>query len=614
MIPLLTRHRNTCILFALAGLATLLYFVGLGAHGLFDADEPAYAQAAREMGERGDWVTPTFNGRPRFDKPALFYWLILASYALFGVTEFAVRCWSALAGVGVTLFVAAAARRWFGPPADLWAGLAFSTSLLTALLARAAVTDMLLTLCVTGAILAGLEAMDGGEDRGRRWARLLWIGMGLAVLVKGPVGLLIPALALGPMLLLRRELRAGIRRLAPWEGPVLLLLLVAPWYALVLAANGWAFIEGFILKHHLTRYAGVVSSHAGPVWFYLPVLLVGFFPWSAYLPAALWRAWRAVKAREVAPPPARAIVACASWVVGVFLFFSLAGTKLPSYLFPAFPAMALLVGGLGGIQAVSITDKDKSKPTTDNRQPTTDNRQRRTDNGEPTTENGQPINAGQPEAGRFDIVGCQFSIGFLPRWIVRLTPWLFGIVGYALAVGFGLIPWILERARPAARGVLDGVAPPTGLAVLLAALLLFGTTAGLVLRGSRRAGALAAMMAGLILLAGAQVAPRAHAILQGALQDFALEARRTLPPDGALVVYGLNAPSIVFYADRPAIPLGVGDIEPVRAMAAAGRPMRVIARHTQVEHLRAVPGLGLIEVRGGYALFGTAAAPRPPSR
>lgn len=218
------------------------------------------------MLQRGDWVTPHFNGQPRFDKPILFYWLILLSYRVFGITEFAVRVWSALAGLGLVVLVWQEARRRIGGEAGLWAGIAFGANLLTALLARAAVTDMLLTFFVTAAILAGLGALEAPGSGGRWQSRGMWTAMALAVLVKGPVGVLIPAMALGGCLIALPGTRGCLRRLFPWEGPVLFVVIAAPWYVLALLANGWAFVEGFVIKHHVTRYTGVISSHAGPLW------------------------------------------------------------------------------------------------------------------------------------------------------------------------------------------------------------------------------------------------------------------------------------------------------------------------------------------------------------
>jgi len=542
------RLAGATTLLVLLVLSGTLFFFRLGTPGLFDADEPAYAQAAREMLETRDWITPHFNGRPRFDKPILFYWLITLTYRVFGVTELAVRFWSALAAVILVLVIARAARRWFGPPADLLAGLAFTTNLLTALLARAAVTDMLLTLFVTLAILAGVEALSGSPQPGRWWATTGWAAMGLAVLVKGPVGLVIPGMALGGTLLVLRELRRGLARLFPWQGLALFAAITFPWYVLVLAANGWAFVEGFVIKHHMTRYTGVISSHAGPLWFYLPVTLIGFFPWSGFLPRGLWQAGRVARRREARDRADRLLVACACWAGGVFIFFSFAGTKLPSYLFPAFPAMALLVG------ATAIShEKDQ-----------------------------------------------------VPRWLDGLAPWLIGVTAAALALGFAAVPWILDALRLRTGGLLEGVAAPVGVAWWLAGIVAVGTTGSLLVRGGRRAAILAAMMSVLIFTAEGAVAPRVYAVVQGPLREFADDARQILGGQGTLVVYGLNAPSIVFYANCPVTPLGPGSpdgMEQIRRLLEAGRPLVVITRIMHLPRLDAVPGLFRLKARGGYAIY-----------
>ena len=555
-------------------LSGTLCFFRLGTPGLFDADEPAYAQAAREMLTTGDWITPHFNGQPRFDKPILFYWLITLTYRVLGVTEFAVRFWSALAAVILVLVIARAARRWFGPPADLLAGLAFMTSLLTALLARAAVTDMLLTLFVTLAILAGVEALSESPEKGRWWATTGWAAMGLAVLVKGPVGLVIPGMALGGALLVLRELRRGLIRLLPWQGLALFAAITIPWYVLVLAANGWAFVQGFVIKHHVTRYTGVVSSHAGPLWFYLPVALVGFFPWSGFLPRAIWQAGAVARGREARERADRLLLACACWAIGVFIFFSFAGTKLPSYLFPAFPAMALLV---------SSTTISNFKLTTDNL---------------PTTGNSQwSVVSGQSCIGRE---------GQPPRWLARAEEWLIGVTAAALALGFAAVPWILDALRPRTGGLLEGVAVPVGVAWWLAGLVAVGTAAGLLARGIRRAAILAAMMSALIFTGEGVVAPRVYAIVQGPLREFAEDARQILGGQGTLVVYGLNAPTIVFYADHSVTSLGPGSpdgVDQVRRLLETGRSLVVITRSVHAARLDAVPGLFSLKARRGYAIY-----------
>jgi 4-amino-4-deoxy-L-arabinose transferase-like glycosyltransferase len=569
-------RRGARTLLVLLVLSGTLCFFRLGTPGLFDADEPAYAQAAREMLESGDWITPHFNGQPRFDKPILFYWLTTLTYRVFGVTEFAVRFWSALAAVILVLVIARAARRWFGPPADLLAGLAVMTNLLTALLARAAVTDMLLTLFVTLAILAGVEALSDSPERGRRWAMMGWGAMGLAVLVKGPVGLVIPGMALGGALLVLRELRRGLIRLFPWQGVALFAALAFPWYVLVLAANGWAFVQGFVIKHHVTRYTGVISSHAGPLWFYLPVVLVGFFPWSGFLPRAIWQA-AVARRREAREPADRLLVACACWAIGVFVFFSFAGTKLPSYLFPAFPAMALLVAGCGISNGKPIRLWRNSRSTTEN--------------------------------GQLSVVSGQFCIareGQPPRWLARAEEWLIGVTGAALALGFAAVPWILDALRPRTGGLLDGVAAPVGMAWWLAGLVAVGTAAGLVAKGIRRAAILAAAMSLLIFTAEGAVAPWVYGVVQEPLREFAQDARQILGGQGTLVLYGLNAPSIVFYANHPVTSLGPGSpdgVQQIRQLLEAGRPLVIITRIMHLSRLDAVPGLFRLKASRGYAIY-----------
>lgn len=556
----MTRHRDAVVFLGLLALAAGLFLFRLGTPGLFDADEPAYAGAAREMLQTGDWITPRFNGQTRFDKPILFYWLIVLAYKAFGVTEFAVRLWSAVAGVGLVGLVTVVARRTLGRPADLWAGLALLTSLLTALLARAAVTDMLLTLCVSGAVFAGLRAIEAPPDAGKRWALLVWAAMALAVLVKGPVGLVIPAMALLPALWLLREARFGLRRLVSWQGPLLFAAMALPWYGMVLHANGWAFVEGFILKHHVSRYVGVVSSHAGPLWFYLPVLLFGFFPWSAFLPAGLAAAWGVARRRQAESGEDRLLVVCAAWAVGLFLFFSLAGTKLPSYLFPAFPALALLAGH--ALAAASRGAKD-----------------------------------GRP------------ALRFLAA-----APWLFAGTAAILAGGMAALPVILDRVRPVSRGVLDDVGVPVWLTSGLAAWVVLGAALALALGWSRRGAVLAVMMVGLILAAEVLVAPQVYRIAQAPLRAFTQEARAIAGAGGPVVVYGLNAPTIVFYADRPVLRLGADDpaaLEALAAMARSGRPVAVITRRALASRLAELPGFSQQRARGGYALFRSSGAGAP---
>ncbi len=194
----------------------------------------------------------------------------------------------------------------------------------------------------------------------------------------------------------------------------------------------------------------------------------------------------------------------------------------------------------------------------------------------------------------------------MPRWLERLAPWLIGLTGGTLALGVGMIPWILETVRPLAGGVLEGVAPPVGLAWWLAALLTLGTASGLLARGPWRPAFLSAMMVLFLLTAEVAVAPRAYAILQGPLREFTEDAREILGVQGTLVVYGLNAPTIVFYAQRPVTPLGPASPEgpdQLRRLLEAGRPVVVITRSAHAPRLDGVSGLFRLKSRGGYAIY-----------
>jgi 4-amino-4-deoxy-L-arabinose transferase-like glycosyltransferase len=543
--------RDLILVLGLLSLAAILFFFHLGATGLFDADEPAYAEAAREMLAQNDWVTPTFNGQLRPDKPILFYWLLLGSYRVFGVTSLAVRCWSALAGVGLTLLTFWAARRWLGRRADHWAALVLLTAPLTAILGRAGVTDMMLSLWVSATVFAGLAALDGEAHSRRKWVAVTWTAAALAVLMKGPVGFLIPALALGGGLLLRGEFKERVRCLLRWDGVLIFLALAGPWYALIWARSGSDFVQGFIFKHNISRFTGVVSGHSGPLWFYLPVLLVGFFPWTAYLPIALRDAARAIWRHGEFPAEERLCATCLAWSLGVLVFFSLAGTKLPSYLFPAFPALALLAGR--SIAAVNRTQV--------------------------------------PELP--------------PRWVAGLGQALLLGVGLPLAAALCVVPFIFDRLRPIARGVLDGVPPPTEIAMGVGLLVAIGTlAASCTMRWRPRV--LSAMMVVFILTAAA-AAPRAYAILQAPLRAYAEAAARLLGPDDPVLMYGLNAPTVVFYSARRMLSFGRDDrsglADTVGRLQSARRPVVVITRAEFAGRLNGLPGLKLAGTRGGYALF-----------
>jgi len=322
----------------------LLSFWSLGSLPLVDVDEPVYGQVGKEMAHTGlsGWLTPHYGGLPWFDKPPLFYWLTALSMRLFGVSEFAARLPSALLAVALVAVAYALARRAYPqtPQAALWAGSALATSVQFFLLARAAVTDMTLALMLTSALLAlyGWTQTDRG-----RWIALAGVMTGLAALTKGPVALVLIGVQTIAYLCLTQQAR---RLLSPalWGGFALCLLVGLPWFLAMIHLHGRLFIDGFLEANNVTRYLQAEHRETSPFWFFLPVLLGGFFPWSLALPGALILAWRkgqeAWRAR-LADNPALFL---GLWVALVFVFFSASQSKLITYIFPLYPAAAVLVG------------------------------------------------------------------------------------------------------------------------------------------------------------------------------------------------------------------------------------------------------------------------------
>lgn len=366
-MPLALRHQ-LCLLVV----AGLVFFVNLGRSQLWDEDEPKNAQCAREMFERGDWITPTFNQALRYDKPALVYWLMISAYRQWGINEFAARFWSAVLAVGTTLATYHIGRMLFGARVGFWAGWMMATSLLFVVAGRAATPDSALIFCTTLAMLAivratwgacptlaGADALNDYLPKKWRGFALVYAALAVGVLAKGPVAVIVPMMALGCFLLCVRQAIAPAapnkfsyicRTLSPagwiaviWKlRPLTALLVVAaialPWYLAVGLRTEGDWLSGFFGQHNFGRFLNTMEGHRGPLVYYLPAVLFGFFPWSVLLPAAVWQ----LRRRLTADRNWAAYLFAACWA-GVWIgFFSLSATKLPSYALPAYPALALL--------------------------------------------------------------------------------------------------------------------------------------------------------------------------------------------------------------------------------------------------------------------------------
>ncbi|MBN1459609.1 MAG: phosphatase PAP2 family protein [Armatimonadetes bacterium] len=314
--------------------AGLVFFAGLGTLPLFGRDEAFYAEAAREMLHSGDWITPRVNGVEFFEKPPLYYWLAAAGYRVVGVSPLGARLPAALLGaVTLAVVVALVARLW-GRRASLLAGIAFAGSLQIAMIGRMGIMDVPLTCLTTLALLAYAY----WRRRGGIWAPTAFgLVVGLAVLLKGLAGGLAPAIAVVHSITYRgrsRQVSVG----AVVVSLVGFMLVAAPWYVAMGQQHGDEYTSKLFLREHLTRMVQPMQGHGGPVAYYVILLLISFFPWVAFLPAALLRRERG----DDAVMFWRSLLIV--WFLVVLIPFSLIRTKLPGYVTPLFPAIAILVG------------------------------------------------------------------------------------------------------------------------------------------------------------------------------------------------------------------------------------------------------------------------------
>ncbi len=304
-----------------------------------EPDEGRNAQVAAEMLESGDWITPHYNSFTYLDKPVVFFALVAASFRVFGVSEFAARLPSALAGMAVVLLVAFLARRLFDPVTGLRAGLVFATAPLALGLARYVIFDMTLTLLVAIALVSFWFYESGGFSS-RRLALLMFAAMGLAAITKGPVGFLLPLLTLLAFQAARGRFRE-LKRIHWGLGALAFLAAALPWFVAVSVRNP-EFPAYALWDESLLRFATRSARRSQSLFYYLPVYLAGFFPWSLFLLCAgVARARRWRELREEANKPILFLVV---WALVVFVFFTVSRSKLPGYFLPALIPLSILTG------------------------------------------------------------------------------------------------------------------------------------------------------------------------------------------------------------------------------------------------------------------------------
>ncbi|HEX9879024.1 MAG TPA: glycosyltransferase family 39 protein [Candidatus Binatia bacterium] len=314
----------------------VLYLAFLGGRDLWAPVEPRYGEIARVMFEGGRWIVPTVNGAPYTDKPILYFWFVLLLSHLFGgVNEWTVRLPSALSAIGLVLVTYRMGREFFSPQVGLLSSLVIATAFRVFWEGRWAHTDMLLTLCLTGAFYNLLRLWHG---RGGLVEVVLGYGlMGLATLTKGMIGFVLPGLVFLVLLIMSRRNEDWLRlRLIPGVG--IFLLVTLPWFVAVAAETEGTWIREFIWNHHVQRFIHG-SGHRRPFYYYLVNFPADFLPWTPFLLPATLAAWR--RRGTSGSPTARPLLV---WAAVVFIFFSLSNTKRELYLIPMYPPVALWLG------------------------------------------------------------------------------------------------------------------------------------------------------------------------------------------------------------------------------------------------------------------------------
>lgn len=368
-------------LLVIALISGAVFFTNLGEARLWDRDEPRNAGCAAEMLQRGDWIVPTFNGELRHQKPVLLYWLMMSVYPLLGVNEFSARFWSATLAIVTTMATYGIARRLTNPTTALLAAVALATSLMFDVAARAATPDSVLICCSTCAIylytIGVFSRRPGSSELSATtsWfpeSTLLIIAMyclmGLGVLAKGPVGVILPMAILGMLMLIKRLPKHDSDPRSDWRSRILLtgkqiiqpfhpvhflktfwamkplvaisvvLLIASPWFLMVAHATNGEFAYKFFVGEHFGRATVALENHSGGIWFYPLAILIGFFPWSVLWGPVAIQLLHQRKSNSTTV--AGTMMLC--WIGVQVGLFSCAQTKLPSYVTPCYPALAIL--------------------------------------------------------------------------------------------------------------------------------------------------------------------------------------------------------------------------------------------------------------------------------
>ena len=328
---------NPSKMLLLALVYALLWFGTLNYRHLIPSDEGRYAEMAREMLVTGDWVTPRYNGYQYFEKPPLQVWATAVAFKAFGIGDWQARLWTALTGFLTIIAVGLASAKLSGPRAGFLSAVVLASSPMWVISGHMNSLDMGLSAFLVAALCSLMLAQTShSKTNTRNWMWLCWGCMALATLSKGLIGGAIPVMVLIAYSITNWDWKIW-QRLHLISGAILFLVIAAPWFVLVSQRNP-AFLEFFFIHEHLQRFTQDAHSRTGPIYYFIPLLIIGFLPWILQLPGALAKAWR----ERWRGFSSAWLLVC--WCVVIFAFFSVSHSKLPGYIIPIFPALAILVG------------------------------------------------------------------------------------------------------------------------------------------------------------------------------------------------------------------------------------------------------------------------------
>ena len=317
---------------ALIVLALINFLLPIGLFPLFDYDEGAFSEATREMLDSGDYITTYLNGNLRFDKPILIYWLQALSAKIFGLNEFAMRFPSAIAALLWTFGLYLFSKKYFNEKVALLATLFMISSLQINMIAKAAIADALLNLNIA---LAMFFIFSYLQEKKEKYLLLAFIFIGIGTLTKGPVAIMIPLVVTFLFMVIQRRVKEFFAMIFNLKGVALFVLIVAPWYIAEYIAEGQKFIDGFFLKHNLSRFSSSLEGHSGKYYYFIIVILIGLLPFTGYFTAIFSKIKAIFKDEQ--------LLFLSLWFAFVFIFFSFSNTKLPHYIIYGYSPLFILM-------------------------------------------------------------------------------------------------------------------------------------------------------------------------------------------------------------------------------------------------------------------------------